>query len=792
MDFNKIYNNLSAEPERFDRDEKAGPWFSDVVSGVQVPPRRQASEYLKAMKSWTFACVTAIADEIAKVNFNLKRVQGKDEITLVNHPVLELLYKVNEYTTMFDFLWLVAAFLELTGEAPVFVDRGATGMGKPTGLYLLKPSKLTVVSASEGDNVIGGYKYMTPDKGYVTIPASQVLFFKYPDPDNNMRGLGTLQAAAKSVDVDEWSLDYNRSYFKNSARPDMIIKAKGSLTPEQRKQIKQSTREFYEGRENAFRTMVLGGNDFDVQPFSTTPKDMDFKELRLQARDEILGIFRVPRTVLGITDDVNRANAEATDYVFAKRTIEPKLRRIFAQLNEFLIPMMTSEPVYLDFEDIVPRDELKDIDVITKQLSAGMITINEARQMRGMESIGESGDSILIPMNLQTVDALGKTDEQSKPSTDTEDDIPDDTGDDDAQKMYRKVARTKAVSRHKHEKEQLEQIAKTLLPKARELVMRKHKAAKPVKKQADVVETVIERTDQHKAFWDAQIKLAEAQEVVMKKKVSAFFALQKKKVLNRFPQKAIDPQDYTLNAEEEAQVMENLLRPTVMNIIAEEGRRAMAFVGRYGFDSSIPVIQNYMKDHHSVFVGINDETNKKIVELLAEGVGNGDSPFQMRRSLTKMFDDMSKRRAENIARTETSRAVGFATEQGYEQSGVVAQKEWLTAFDERTCPYCESMNGKTVDIGDNYFSSGDSIGSLNFKEAVKAPPLHPSCRCALLPVIQRKASNQAKERLDRKEKELEQREAEVEQGAEKVKELTEKLEKAIDEKQSRRARRKGK
>lgn len=97
-------------------------------------------------------------------------------------------------------------------------------------------------------------------------------------------------------------------------------------------------------------------------------------------------------------------------------------------------------------------------------------------------------------------------------------------------------------------------------------------------------------------------------------------------------------------------------------------------------------------------------SNDAIAEMLAESHAFSDA------------------RAEMIARTETAFADIEGNLQAYEASGQVAQKEWLTAAD--CCDECHKLNGVVVALGDA-FPNGGGIG----------PPLHPNCRCDVLPVL---------------------------------------------------------
>jgi len=109
---------------------------------------------------------------------------------------------------------------------------------------------------------------------------------------------------------------------------------------------------------------------------------------------KILSIFRVPKSVIAVSDDVNRANAETAAYSFARWTINPKMRRIVEQLNEFLVPMF-GDDLFLDFEDPVPENAEMKIKKYTAGLNdkSGWMTINEVREAEGMEPI-EDGDEV--------------------------------------------------------------------------------------------------------------------------------------------------------------------------------------------------------------------------------------------------------------------------------------------------------------------------------------------------------------------------------------------------------------
>jgi SPP1 gp7 family putative phage head morphogenesis protein len=107
----------------------------------------------------------------------------------------------------------------------------------------------------------------------------------------------------------------------------------------------------------------------------------------------------------------------------------------------------------------------------------------------------------------------------------------------------------------------------------------------------------------------------------------------------------------------------------------------------------------------------------RIGTALADSIAAGFSPQRAAKVITEKIGDPA--RALTIAITEQNRAISAATIERYSDAGL-DQVEWASA---NPCDLCAPNDGQIVTLGDD-FNSGDS-----------QPPVHPNCRCALLPVI---------------------------------------------------------
>lgn len=120
--------------------------------------------------------------------------------------------------------------------------------------------------------------------------------------------------------------------------------------------------------------------------------------------------------------------------------------------------------------------------------------------------------------------------------------------------------------------------------------------------------------------------------------------------------------------------------------------------------------------------GITDATANQMRRELADGLGQGENPRKIARSLTDRVENVGKNRGRVLARTEVIKAHSEATLTRFEQVAgdvpVTVKAEWLTAGDNRVCAECEALAGRE-------FSIEEARGML---------PLHPQCRCTWRPV----------------------------------------------------------
>lgn len=273
--------------------------------------------------------------------------------------------------------------------------------------------------------------------------------------------------------------------------------------------------------------------------------------------------------------------------------------------------------------------------------------------------------------------------------------------------------------------------------------------------------------------WDRFIATSETPQRKYRVKMRELFAnqledvlvaLNRKSVKGIYNAEQIDWNDYRIQYNEFSQ----LELPGILTAWANLELEALE-VG-ISFDVVEPRVISAITARSNLFSdSVVNSTRQALHQLIADSINAGDGIPQLEKKIRLLYANMSKYRATRIARSEVIWAQNEGAELSYMQSNVVSAKEWWTARDERTCPFCASMHGKPIDLGTNYFNKGDILelpkpdkafdvevttahgkwlygvytklakaDTIRLKldyEDIRHPPLHPHCRCTLIPIL---------------------------------------------------------
>jgi HK97 family phage portal protein len=265
----------------------------------------------------------------------------------------------------------VQQHIDLVGEGVLVVIRAEGLLGRAAGpleLWPVRPDRITPVPDPE--TFLAGYVYTGPDGEQVPLGLDEVIHIKMPNPLDPYRGLGPVQAAMVDLDSARYSAEWNRNFFLNSAEPGGVIEIPGKLSDEDYDEMVERWREQHQGVSAAHRVAIVEHGKWVSTTFSQ--RDMQFAELRNVSREILREAFGIHGHMLGLSQDVNKANAEAGEVSFARWLVSPRAQRWKGELNMKLLPMFgeTAKGLELDHCKIVPEDREADDRERTSKASA--------------------------------------------------------------------------------------------------------------------------------------------------------------------------------------------------------------------------------------------------------------------------------------------------------------------------------------------------------------------------------------------------------------------------------------
>lgn len=668
---------------------------------------KKASDYYTG---WVSSCVDAISEDVSEIELTLMReVKNGDDEVVKQHPALDLLYSPNRIYTKKTLIYRMQASMELRGEEFWFLV--PNGSKKPAAIYPLRAENMEVIPDSS--TYIKGYKYTTAE-GTVNLPADMVVHFRQYNPKSDIRGLSTLSKARIAADTDENAAEYNRAFYENDARPGVVLQYKGNLQPQEIDKMKRQWDQEHRGSNKQNRTAVAA-NGLEIKVMDVSQADMQYLEGRKFTRDEIFGIFRVPKTVFGILEDVNYSNGDNARETFATYCTKPKMTAWVDALNKFYLPLWGDSSLYFAFKSPVPEDQTKKLAYYEKGLTNGWLTQNEIRHREGLQEV-EGGDVLYVPFNLTpgaTVQRRARAIQAGKKST---------WANEIASKMMDAIT-VKVVEKKEPESGLVLQAKDTTLEPQ-----------------------VLEYEGQKKH--DSMAKRAVSYERKFKEAARKLFKDQKAKAIGSLALE-LDRKDWRaqkamlLDDDAEIKITVDLFNPLFQNLTESEARAALEILGvdPDNFDLSSPDVQKFIKRNLRKFAGtITQTTTDEIRALIAAGIEQGES-FEALKQRIETYSGFSDSRAELIARTEVIRGQTDAELEAWQQTGVVSEVVWYTALDERVCPICAPLHGKQVAIKDAFLTPSEmaALSIPNYNGSIKGPPAHPQCRCTLLPITNGKS-----------------------------------------------------
>lgn len=514
-------------------------------------------------------------------------------------------------------------------------------------------------------------------KAYFEFEKDDIIKLKTFSPLFENTGYTPLKAVAAQVAMDISSVEYNRLFFENGGRPGTVLKHEKKIDDNVREKYLAKWKENFVGLKNANKVAFLD-QGIELQDFSANQKDMELTTQRTFTMDEVLMIFRVPKPLLGKSDGVGFADRRVPGYYFTEYKLKPKAYSLQEQFTKTLFNWIW----ILNFEFSQDKEDL------IKEYQANLITQNQYLLATARPAFNE-GDTLW--------DWTERTVREEK---------------------------TKEFSL-------LEKEIETSISKGLEIS----------KEKADFWSEAY-----NAKFWETKIKRTDDYEEEMAKIQKKIFSAQQKDIIANLEKpksvKEIKKEEDLFDEKKYSLMYITLYTKFFSDFMGTEGKLAIEEISDETF--AIAKLNTWIGENiDRMSTDIDATTRKEIFEVIKQGNRDEVGAAQIATAVRAKFNQYNRKswRIEKIVRTEITRSSNKSQQEAYEQSGIVSKKQWYTAVDERVCPNCGPLQGKTISLKGEFFKKGDTApGGLKLDyEEVKFPALHPNCRCTIRPIITRKS-----------------------------------------------------
>ncbi|QDD62655.1 phage portal protein (plasmid) [Herbaspirillum seropedicae] len=512
-------------------------------------------------------------------------------------------------------------------------------------------------------------------------------------------------------------------YYTEGNIPEALASVPANWNPDQIKQFQQ------------YWDWLLEGDTAERRHLKFIPDGVKYIETKSQSlKDEydewlarvVCFAFSIAPTPF--VKQQNRATAGTAHEQSLQEGLIPIMNWVKGLMDYVVVQVFQFPDLEYAWDEEEALDLVEQADIQDKKIRNGSLTINEARAHDGLEPV-EGGDQPVIFTAsgvIRLVDALEQAANPPPPPMPFGATAVDPEADDEDPHAG-------------HDHGAAEKPDDKSIPTGKEAVTKAKKAVRSIdRERKSIMALQAQLQDKVAAFLKDQAPKIAAQVVAAKDEVvGKVDASQIRTILER------------LNFEDWV-VLVGEIEPLIEALTKDGGAAALAQIGLKD-DEDIVNLTNekavaWAKDRAAEWVGmkrdadgslqpnpneswqIDESTRELLNSTVAQAIDEGWSNERLAQEIEDSHG-FSPERAEMIARTETAFADVAGNMEGYRASGQVAQKQWAASAD--CCDDCQALDGEVVDLDDNFPNDGGD-----------GPPLHPKCRCDVLPVLTDESNNE--------------------------------------------------
>lgn len=365
------------EPERADIPwQSFGPWAYAVQHGMTI-----AGDPTTALRNAAAAaCINLIVDGVTRTPVDAVRYVGDARQAVTPTPRLIADPNPGLVTARG---WKSQVAWSLATHANAFgIVTASTSQGLPLEIQLVDPYSID-------PQVEGGRKWIGIKGEWDTTWEHGGKWWHVPGKTlrpGSPYGLSPLAEAQRTIGLGLAAEDFSNEFFSGSGHPTWGFTADTALTKDQADAIKAAVTQ---AMRPGTREPLVFGSGLKAQQFSVNPGETQFIDTMRFVCEQVARFWGVPASAIGAAmsgQSVTYANVTDADL----RTLKDVLIGYFVAVEDGLTPCLPRPQVVKFNQDAVLRGDPKlRTEIITAQIQAGLLSVNEGRKLLDLEPWAE-------------------------------------------------------------------------------------------------------------------------------------------------------------------------------------------------------------------------------------------------------------------------------------------------------------------------------------------------------------------------------------------------------------------
>jgi len=646
--------------------------------------------------SAVFACVRVIAETVASLPLILyQRVGESGKERARSHPLYGLLHdQPNPRMTAMELRENLAGHVCLWGSGYAEVVRD--GAGRVRELWPLRPDRMDL--AYEGTKPVWNYSMV--DGTQVRLAYDAVWRVRGFGIDE-YSGYSVIGQAREAIGAALATEEFAATYFANGSRPGGVLKHPGKLSKGAGTNLKSSWEGAHKGLDYAHRVAILE-EGMEWQQIGLPPEDSQFLETRQFQVREIARMFRMQPHMIQDLGDATFSNIEHQGIEFVVHTIRPWLVRFEQSIYRDLLSEAERQRHFAEhLVDGLLRGDIKSrYEAYATGRQNGWLSADDIRELENMNPLPDGqGQMYLVPVNMTPADQVGQEEEEPLPAA-----LPAQVGEDEPEDDEEREGRAggqELSRRHSQARDDEGPVVEVGSARTRWLIAQAYQRL-----VADACRRVLNREE-------ADV-MRKARKLLAQGDVVGFVSWMRQFYQDHEP------------------FFQECMGPPLTSLAEQAVRDAYAEIGQEG--ELTPDLEGFVQEIvESASQGYAGGQFGQLEALVDEAGGDPDLALEL---LQTRFDEWAEGTPGKQATWETTRVSNAITKAAWIAGGVV-MLTWVT--NGENCPYCNALEGKTVEINSWFLEEGDEFRpegtekAMTFYTNIGHPPAHGGCDCGIAP-----------------------------------------------------------